>query len=109
MYYGFNAIVHLSDGNTRTFINICRAILNDALFYERDSFQTNLTVSRETQNSAIYNYSSQEFNDVCSIIKYGNNIRNLILNIGNVMTEYHRDKRARYPETTQFFPLCFAV
>ena len=102
MYYGFNAIVHLSDGNTRTFINICRAILNDALFYERDSFQTNLTVSRETQNRAICNYSSQEFNDVCSIIKYGNNIRNLILNIGNVMTEYHRDKRARYPETTQF-------
>lgn len=102
MYYGFNAIVHLSDGNTRTFINICRAIINDALFYERDSFQANNTISSEAQNRAICNYSSQEFNDVCSIIKYGNNIRSLILNIGNVMTEYHRDKRARYPETTQF-------
>lgn len=102
MYYGFNTIVHLADGNTRTFINICRAIISDALFFEKSSFFETKKISINSQNRAIGEFSISEFNSICSIIKHGNKIRNLILNVGNVFAEYHKDKKVRYPETTQF-------
>lgn len=102
LYYSFNTIVHLADGNSRTFINICRSIISDALFYERDNLLVNKKVSPRSQSRAIHEFSTSEFESVCSIINYGSNVRNLLLNIGNVLMEYHKDKKARYPETTQF-------
>lgn len=102
LYYGFNCVCYLSNGNTRTFINLCRTIVSDALFYERKNFMESGTISKETQSRAIHNYSQSEFDEVCAIIKYGQYIRNLLLNIGNVFSAYHRDKRIRYPETNQF-------
>lgn len=102
MYYGFNAIVHLSNGNTRTFLNLCRAIISDALFYEREKFFNEKVIPIEAQNRAISEFASSEFDSICSIIAYGNQIRNLVLNIGNVFAEYHKDKKVRYPETNQF-------
>lgn len=102
MYYGYNAIVHLSDGNARTFINICRAIISDAMFYEKQSFLTNKTISNESQNRAIGEFAISEFESICSIINHGNKIRNLIMNIGNTFAEYHKDKKIRYPETNHF-------
>ena len=38
LYYGFNAICYLSNGNTRTFINLCRTIISDV----PDDFSGNL-------------------------------------------------------------------
>lgn len=102
MYYGFNAVAHLSNGNTRTFLNLCRAIISDALFYERDKFYNETVIPIEAQNRAISEFASSEFDSICSIIAYGNQIRNLVLNIGNVFAEYHKDKKVRYPETNQF-------
>ena len=102
MYYSFNTVTYLSNGNTRTFINICRLIISNAMFYERDSFIDRAMVSKKVQNQAICEFANSEFNSICSIISSGNYIRNLILNIGNVFAEYHRDKLVRYPETNQF-------
>lgn len=102
MYYSFNTIVHLANGNTRVFINLCREIISDALFYEPDAFFDNLSVSALTQSNAIHKFSAKEFDDICSIIQYGESIRKLILNLGNMFAEFHKDRRARYPETNQF-------
>lgn len=102
LYYSFNTIVYLSDGNARTFINICRSIISDALFYERENLLANKLVSPRSQSRAIHEFSISEFESVCSIINYGNDVRNLLLNIGNILMSYHKDKKARYPETTQF-------
>lgn len=102
MYYGFNTLVHLSDGNARTFINFCRTIISDACFYERSNFMELKTISYESQDRAIRDFSNAEFNGICSIINYGNQIRNLVLNVGNTFAEYHKDKKVRYPETNQF-------
>ena len=102
MYYSFNTIVHLANGNTRVFINLCREIISDALFYEPDTFFDNLSVSALTQSNAIHKFSAKEFDDICSIIQYGESIRKLILNLGNMFAEFHKDRRARYPETNQF-------
>lgn len=102
LYYSFNTIVYLADGNARAFINICRAIFNDAWFYERESFLTNHVITPSSQSRAIHEFSNSEFESVCSIIDYGSSIRNLLLNIGNTLSSYHKDKKARYPETTQF-------
>lgn len=33
---------------------------------------------------------------------FGESIRKLILNLGNMFAEFHKDRRARYPETNQF-------
>jgi len=101
-YYSFNTICYLSEGNTRTFINLCRAIISDALFYEKDSFISTGRVSVESQSRAIRGYSLSEFESVCSIIQYGNSIRNFILALGNIFSEYHKDHGVRYPETNQF-------
>lgn len=102
MYYGFNTLVHLSDGNPRTFINFCKSIISDAYFYERERLMESQTISFESQDRAIREFSNAEFDGICSIINYGNQIRNLVLNVGNTFAEYHKDKRARYPETNQF-------
>lgn len=102
MYYSFNTIVHLANGNTRVFINLCREIISDALFYEPDEFFNNLTVSAQCQSNAIHKFSAKEFDDICSIIQYGESIRKLVLNLGNMFAEFHKDRKARYPETNQF-------
>lgn len=101
-YYSFNTICYLSEGNARTFINMVKAIISDALFYERKQFLKSGVVSIESQCRAIRAFSSAEFNSVCSIIQDGKLVKNLILMIGNVLSEYHKDKLVRYPETTQF-------
>ena len=102
LYYGFNAISYLANGNTRTFINLCRTIISDALFYERSNFFKTGSISKETQSRAIHNFAQEEFDDVCSIITYGYNIRNLVFNLGNMLAIYHKDKKIRCPETNQF-------
>lgn len=102
LYYGFNALCHLSEGNARTFINLCKAIISDALFYERELFLSTKKISPESQSRAIKNYSRSEFNSVCSIIKNGNSIREFLLCLGNVFSEFHKDRLVRYPETNQF-------
>ncbi len=101
-YYSFNTLCYLSEGNARTFINLCKAIISDAFFYEKKYFTTTGQVSVDSQSRAIRDYSISEFNSVCSIIQNGKSIKNLILGIGNVFSEYHKDKLIRYPETTQF-------
>ena len=101
-YYSFNTLSYLSEGNARTFINLCKSIISDALFYEKNKFLSTGKISTESQRRAIKAYAIAEFNSVCSIIKDGKSIRNLILGIGNVLTDYHKDRMVRYPETTQF-------
>lgn len=103
LYYGFNAISYLSNGNPRTFINLCRTIISDAYFFEKRKFLETGTISKETQSKAIHNFSKSEFDEICSIIKYGESIRTFILNIGNIFSDYHKDKKIRYPETNQFY------
>lgn len=103
LYYSFNTICYLSNSNVRMFINFCRTIINDALFYERKDFLATKKISPETQSRAIYEVSQEEFNNVCAIIKHGQKISNLVQNIGNVLADFHKDKKVRYPETNQFF------
>lgn len=102
LYYSLNTICHLSNSNARMFINFCRAIINDALFYEKEQFLTTKRVSKETQSKAIHEVSQDEFKNVCSIIQHGNKIRNLVQNLGNVFSDFSRDRKVRYPETNQF-------
>ena len=83
-------------------MNFCRAIINDALFYERKNFVKIRKITAETQNRAIHEVSQEEFNNVRAIIKHGHKIGNLIQNIGNTLSDFHKDKKVRYPETNQF-------
>lgn len=101
-YYSFNTICYLSEGNTRTFINFCKAIINDAMFYEQNKLMGTGKVSPVSQSRAIREYSMSEFNSVCSIIQRGNAIRCFVMNLGNIFSEYHKDDKVRYPETNQF-------
>ncbi len=102
LYYGFNTLCHLSEGNARTFINLCKAIISDAFFYEKKNFLATKSISAESQSRAIKNYSQSEFDSVCSIIQDGNAIRKFLLSLGNVFSEFHKDRLVRYPETNQF-------
>jgi hypothetical protein len=101
-YYSFNTICYLSEGNTRTFINLVKAVMSDAMFYEKKSFLISGKISPISQSRAVKAFSIAEFNSVCSIIQDGKAIKNLILRIGEVLAEYHKDKLVRYPETIQF-------
>lgn len=102
LYYGFNAIALMSDGNARTFINFCRYIINDAFFFERNTLLKKKIVSKESQNRAIREFSAAEFRSICSIVDNGKKIETLVKNIANVLIKFHTDKKVRYPETTQF-------
>ena len=102
LYYGFNALCHLSNGNVRAFINFCQSIINDALFYEKENFLNTGIVSKDVQSNAIRSFSRSEFEDICSIVNSGDKIKNFILNLGNSFSAFHKDKRIRYPELNQF-------
>lgn len=102
LYYSFNTICFLSNSNARMFMNLCRMIINDTLFYERKKFLSTKEISPETQSRAIREVSQEELNSISSIIQYGQEIGNLIHNLGNVFSDLHKDRRARYPETNQF-------
>ena len=102
-YYSFNTICYLTEGNTRTFLNICKAIISDALFYERETFIENGVISPKSQTRAIYNFAKSEYDSVFAIIKKGSSIRNLINGLGNVFARYHKDREVKYPETNQFY------
>lgn len=101
LYYGVNALSHLSNGNVRTYINFCQAIINDALFYEKKHFLKEGKISKKVQSHAIRNFSRSEFDGICSVVYSGNNIKRFILNLGNSFYAYHKDRKIRYPETTQ--------
>lgn len=102
LYYGFNTISYLANGNVRTFINFCRSIVSDAMFYEKDTFMKTKRISYNTQSRAINNFSRSEFDSICSIMFSGDHIRKFILNLGNSFSVFHKDKKIRYPETNQF-------
>ena len=102
LYYGFNALSLLSNGNVRTFINFCQSILNDALFYEKNNFLKTGKISEEVQSNAIRSFSKSEFNDICSVVFAGDKIRRVVLNLGTSFSAFHKDPKLRYPETTQF-------
>lgn len=101
-YYSFNTLCYLSEGNPRTFINMVRAIISDAMFYEKEHFNKTGKVSMEIQSQTVRNYAEREFNTTFAIIEEGRAIRNLILGLGNTFSEYHSDRYVRYPETNQF-------
>ena len=61
-YYSFNTICYLSEGNARTFINLVKAIISDALFYERKQFLNSSQISISSQCRAIKDFSTTEFN-----------------------------------------------
>ncbi len=103
LYYSFNTISYLSNGNPRIFINICRTIISYALFFERNKFLETGKISREIQSKAIHNFSKSQFDEICSIMTYGNNIKALIQNLGHIFSALHTDKKVRYPETNQFY------
>lgn len=101
-FYSFNTLCYLSEGNVRTFINMCKAIISDALFYEKEHFIKTGIISMESQCRALRDFAVSEFNSVCSIIHNGIQVRNLLSGIGNVLNEFAKDNGVRYPETTQF-------
>ena len=47
-------------------------------------------------------FSKSEFDSICSVVYAGDQIKRLISNLGNSFSIYHKDRRIRYPETTQF-------
>lgn len=102
LYYGFNALSHLSNGNVRTFLNFCQAIVNAGLFYENKHFLETGKISRNVQSNAIRSFARTEFDSICSVVFAGDKIKRLVSNIGNSLSEYHKDRKIRYPETTQF-------
>ena len=101
-YYSFNTICYLSEGNPRTFINIVKAIISDAMFYEKKSFTSTGKISTEIQCQTVRNYADREFNTIFAIMEDGRSIRNLIQCLGNIFADYHSDRLVRYPETNQF-------
>lgn len=103
LYYGFNTICHLSNSNPRTFINICRSIISDALFHEKKNLAEKLSISKQSQSRAIHDFAATEFRSIQSIVKHGSKISNVVQNIGNIFSEFHKDKLVRYPETNQFY------
>lgn len=103
MYYGFNTISYLTEGNARILINLMKTMISDAQFYEHDEFVEHHKISRFSQNRAVREFAITHFNSTCSIIHNGYEVRQLLQGIGNVLSSYHKDPQIRYPETTQFY------
>lgn len=94
LYYSFDAIARLSDGNVRFFLNACERIFRNANFECSNDLFCCKTINRLVQNSAIYEASLGELENHRRIANVGENIYNMIINIGNLFEKYQCDVKS---------------
>ena len=102
LYYSFNTLCYISEGNPRVFINLCSRMLTDAIFYENEKFTSTGKISSTIQDKAIREYAATEFRSIWQIIEKGDDIERIVQSIENDCMNYHKDREVRYPETCQF-------
>lgn len=93
LYYGFDVISRLSDGNVRYFLNVCERIFRIASFECKDEELCLKTISKQLQNKAVYETSLDEIVNHRRIPDVGENIYNMVVNIGNLFEKYQCDIR----------------
>ena len=99
-YYGVNDYAYLSSGIVGMFIELCRCAFQYAFFSSKDNLFKGVILP-DIQTKAARDVGKSELEQVKRISKVGNYVYNLATNIGREFTEYHIDKRIKYPETNQ--------
>lgn len=101
-YYSFNTFIYLSSGSINDFISLCR----NTFRYINPILLDDLC-NGKTIDPILQNYGAIETADA-QMVKLGQSnedpeeMYNFVDNLGTVFQEYHRDYKARYPETNQF-------
>lgn len=102
MYYSFNTFSFLSSGIVGNFIELCRRAFKYAEFEENERLLQEFKITKEQQNKAAIDCSESELEQLVRIENDGGYIYRLILNLGNIFRDFHKDEKIKYPETNQF-------
>ncbi len=100
-YYSFNTYSYLSVGNICNFIKLCREAFDNAYFEnKKDLF--NGKISIKAQHTAAISVAYDEIEKIKYIPKLGNQLYALVINLGNLFSEYHSDVDMKNIEVNQF-------
>lgn len=100
-YYSFNTYSYLSVGNVCNFIKLCREAFDNAYFENmQELFLGNISI--KAQHAAAMSVAYDEIEKVKYIPKVGNELYALVVNLGNLFSEYHSDVDLKVIEPNQF-------
>jgi len=114
-YSGFNNIVHFSSGILRNFLDPCDKMFNKALDEGHD-FQKNQNIPEPLQDSVVYEYSNNLYNEIDEALKgldpskavnkdqidVINNLKKIIDNLGEIYYKKLTDESSRDPRIISF-------
>lgn len=100
-YYSFATYSYLSVGNVCNFIKLCREAFDNAYFENKQELFKGY-VSEKAQHAAAMSVAYDEIEKVKYIPKYGNELYALVINMGNLFSEYHSDIDLKILEPNQF-------
>lgn len=100
-YYSFSTYSYLSVGNVCNFIKLCREAFDNAYFEDKKEL-FNGKISIKAQHTAAISVAYDEIEKVKYIPQLGNQLYALIINLGNLFSEYHSDIEMKNIEVNQF-------
>lgn len=102
LYYSVNTFLRLSSGSINDFISLCRNVFKHVDSELLNSLKTGTSISPQIQTFASVDTAEDQRRKVSMSNKYGKEMYTFIDNMGSIFEEYHRDLKAKYPETNQF-------
>lgn len=100
-YYSFNTYSYLSVGNVCNFIKLCREAFDNAYFEDRQKLFYG-HISKKSQHAAAMSVAYDEIEKIKYIPKVGNELYALVVNLGNLFSQYHADVDLKVVESNQF-------
>lgn len=101
-YYSFNTFLRLSSGSINDFISLCRNTFKHMNSDILTDLKKGQPISTRIQTFAAIDTAEDQRRKMSMSNNYGNEIYTFIDNMGSIFEMYHRDLKAKYPETNQF-------
>lgn len=101
-YYSVNTFLRLSSGSINDFISLCRNVFKQMNENMIEDLKSGIAISPRIQTYASVDTAEDQRKKVSMSNKFGSEMYAFIDNMGGIFEEYHRDLRAKYPETNQF-------
>jgi hypothetical protein len=102
LYYSFNTFTFLATGSVNDFISLCRNT-----FYQLDkNYYNNIEVypqiSPVLQTNGAVKTANEQLGKIKANDENGLQMYTYVMNLGNWFSLFHKDSKAKYPETNQF-------
>lgn len=102
LYYSFNTFAFLATGSVNDFISLCRNTFYqlDVSYYNR--IESHPRISPVLQTNGAAKTAHEQLGKIKANDENGLQMYTYVMNLGNWFSLFHKDPKAKYPETNQF-------